>query len=356
MHVDQEGLLRWDKDDELITTSVDQYQDSMYGIVPAGTDAPTFNDEDVQRRLSEDASFSSKLATVGGAFKDALKAEPESNVAYVRTTSSSPSSSSSSSSTTEVEVVDDFASHEEAIPDATPTKKNRKKLSRLRVSPATILNHLLRAYVRPGTWIYVADTVGRLYVGIKSSGSFQHASFLSGARISSAGTIGIDHGKLIYLSPLSGHYRPTTKSFRHFIANLRDQGVDTSQFKVSKSYSVLLGMELYGTSKKATRHLIHPQREAKTRRAKKDIARKNDLLHPLTLPVSGDMSATDTIEENWYRRATLENDKKGLAKLMDDLNIRRERRRSEARRRTEDSNVGGVGAGEPEYANDASVR
>ena len=82
----------------------------------------------------------------------------------------------------------------------------------LRVSPATVLNHLLRASNKP-IYIYVCNTV-HLYVGIRSSGSFQHASFLASARISSAALIGIHGSHMTYLSPLSGHYRPTTRSLR----------------------------------------------------------------------------------------------------------------------------------------------
>lgn len=234
VRVDDRGLLRWHKNDELITTSSDQYQDSMLGIVLKGTDAPAFDDEEVKRQLSADASLSSKLAAVGGVFKDAIKAGSESK--YEDDTSSSASSSASETS----EVVEIRNAHPEALTDQT-RKERRQQKGKFRVSPAAVLNHLLRASVRPGTWIYVADTVGRLYVGIKSSGAFQHASFLSGARISSAGTIGIENGKLTFLSPLSGHYRPTTQSFRRFIANLKDQGTDTSDLKVSKAYSVLLG-------------------------------------------------------------------------------------------------------------------
>lgn len=99
------------------------------------------------------------------------------------------------------------------------------------------------------------------------------ASFLSGSRISSAGTIGIDQGRLTYLSPLSGHYRPTTKSFRRFIANLRDQGVDTSHLKVSKAYHIVRGMEFYEQSKKATKRLFIPvrhEREATVRLAPRE--------------------------------------------------------------------------------------
>lgn len=286
----------------------------MYGIVPLGASAPTFDDDEVKRQIAADASFSSKLAAVGVVFQDALKAEPESK--YVAATSSASSSSFSYNSAADAS--DESATLQAATSDPTPTEKRRKP-GRFRVSPATILNNLLRASVRPGTWIYVSDTAGRLYVGIKSSGTFQHASFLSGARLSSAGVIGIDHGQLTYLSPLSGHYRPTTKSFRQFITNLQAQRVDTSNLKVSKAYNVLLGMEFYSSSKKATRHLLHPERKAEGRQTRKAVA----------LSTSGGSSATHTIEEH---------DKHGLAKLMDGLKIPRESRKSEIRRETRNSN------------------
>jgi len=46
------------------------------------------------------------------------------------------------------------------------------------------------------------DTSYRLYVGIKEAGSFQHSSFLRGARIAAAGLIRIKDGQLRSLSPL----------------------------------------------------------------------------------------------------------------------------------------------------------
>ncbi|EME89589.1 uncharacterized protein MYCFIDRAFT_210140 [Pseudocercospora fijiensis CIRAD86] len=317
VEVDEKGLLRWAKNGELITTSSEQYQDSMHGIVPAGSNEPRFNDEEIQRKRSEDASFSQKLATVGGMFKDAIKS---SETKYDKTSSSSSSSSSISSLSDQGEVaMAQHTAHDMADAGMTSQTKSKKSKKKLHVSPATILNHLLRASVRPGTWIYVADTVGRLYVGIKSSGAFQHASFLSGARISSAGIIGVTNGQLTYLSPLSGHYRPTTKSFKRFIEKLKSQGVDTSHLKVSSAYKILLGMEYYGTTKKGMKAILHPEREGRERKAKKEILRKNDLLHPVTLPAA---TATEQVEYNWKRRKEVQ-EHRGLGKLMDDLNIRR---------------------------------
>lgn len=148
----------------------------MYGIVSLGASAPTFDDEDVKRQIAADASLSSKLAAVGGIFRNALKPEPEFKYAKA----ASASSSWDSPCISVANLADESAAHQTATSDSMPKKERRRRRrarGRLRVSPATILNRLLRASVRPGTWIYVSDTVGRLYVGIKASGSFQHGKF-----------------------------------------------------------------------------------------------------------------------------------------------------------------------------------
>lgn len=324
VEVDSEGMLRWAKNNELITTSVDQYQDSMHGIVPKGSTDPAYTDPESREKADADASFSTKLAAVGGLFRDTLLSD---NASQFESSSSSSASSSTSGSE---------AARRGATEDGTPgvPKKQGKKFH---ASPATILNHLLRASVRPGTWIYVADTVGRLYVGIKSSGAFQHASFLSGARISSAGIIGIKDGKLIYLSPLSGHYRPTTRSFRRFIDSLKDQGVDMKKTKVSKSYAVLLGMEYYGKGKKDLGKVFRPghdevkqkRKEARMQeRMEKRLAKRNgddpDLLTVSSIAVgkpraSFSAYATEEVERNWraeHGETYREGRRRGLSRVL----------------------------------------
>ena len=52
-----------------------------------------------------------------------------------------------------------------------------------------LTERMLRKTVRKGTWIYVADLDGNLFVGLKKTGTFQHSSFLSGGRVTSAGII-----------------------------------------------------------------------------------------------------------------------------------------------------------------------
>ncbi|EFW99515.1 iq calmodulin-binding motif protein [Grosmannia clavigera kw1407] len=112
------------------------------------------------------------------------------------------------------------------------------------VSATALLDALLRKSVQANTWIFVADTSFRLYVGIKDSGTFQHSSFLQGSRISAAGLIRIHDGHLESLSPLSGHYRPPTANFRAFVHSLKE------------AYAVLLGLEAYATTRQQGRKLL----------------------------------------------------------------------------------------------------
>lgn len=78
---------------------------------------------------------------------------------------------------------------------------------------------------------------GNLYVGIKKTGGFQHSSFLYGARVTAAGLIKVDKGKLTSLSPLSGHYRAGTMHFKAFVRQLEEKQVDMSSVSISKSVS-----------------------------------------------------------------------------------------------------------------------
>lgn len=228
VHIDPSGRLRWLKNGELITTSSEKFKDSVHGVVPIDSPEPP----------------------------------------------ATPPEDESDSFDSDDHSLDSSPAHRQVTPD-----KNRSRSKHhLHVSPATILNHLLRASVRPGTWIYVADTVGRLYVGIKSSGAFQHASFLAGARISSAGIIGIEDGVLKYLSPLSGHYRPTTKSFKAFLTRLRDQGVDLGELKISKAYDVLLGMEYYSAVKRGWGRILPSHHREEDRNEGRE-AKRSDQQH-----------------------------------------------------------------------------
>jgi hypothetical protein len=168
--IDKEGRLCWAKNGARIDTT-EKYKDSIHGIVPAEDTTPAY--APARAEASQDDNVSS---------------------------------TSSSSDDTDNESV-------RAIKYATPQFDNAKGVKKVKhVSAATIFNKLLRGSVKKNTWIFVADTSFRLYVGIKQSGAFQHSSFLHGSRISAAGLIKIKNGRLSKLSPLSGHYRPPGKS------------------------------------------------------------------------------------------------------------------------------------------------
>ncbi|KAF4538442.1 IQ motif EF-hand binding site [Lasiodiplodia theobromae] len=234
--IDKEGRLCWAKNGERITTST-QFKDSVNGIVPNDDGTPAYN----------------------------------------RSSASSNSSSSSASSVLSSGSVDPEAEH--YVNHDLEQAKGMKKIKH--VSAAAVLNHLLRRSVKPNSWIFVADTSFRLYVGIKQSGAFQHSSFLHGARISAAGLIKIKDGQLRRLSPLSGHYRPPTSNFRAFVHSLRDAGVDMSRVSISRSYAILVGLEAYVKTRRKLKHgaehasngkerVLHPEELAKRKEQEKD--------------------------------------------------------------------------------------
>ncbi|RKF53777.1 putative iq calmodulin-binding motif protein [Erysiphe neolycopersici] len=138
------------------------------------------------------------------------------------------------------------------------TKINRTPNPKIirHISIATIIDRLLRGSVKKNTWIFVADTNFRIYIGMKQSGIFQHSSFLHGSRVSAAGSIKVIDGKLRELSPLSGHYRTPVTNFRDFMRALREAGVDTSQTSISRSYFILIGLETYFKTRRVTKKYI----------------------------------------------------------------------------------------------------
>ncbi|PQE22590.1 IQ calmodulin-binding motif protein [Rutstroemia sp. NJR-2017a BVV2] len=230
--IDSDGRLCWAKNGARIDTT-SEYRDSIHGIVPVDDPSPPYAPLD-----NEAAKSSSSLS------------------------SSSSSSSSESASTPTSPHPHHQHQHQHQHTHKHP-KKEEEEASRAskyatpevdanhgyqkvsHISASTIFNKLLRGSVKKNTWIFVADTSFRLYVGIKQSGAFQHSSFLHGSRISAAGLIKIKDGRLTKLSPLSGHYRPPVSNFRAFVHSLKGEGVDMSHVSISRSYAVLVGLEAY---------------------------------------------------------------------------------------------------------------
>nr|XP_036587412.1 IQ calmodulin-binding motif domain protein [Colletotrichum truncatum]KAF6798354.1 IQ calmodulin-binding motif domain protein [Colletotrichum truncatum] len=219
VQVDQEGRLCWAKNGARIDTT-ESYKDSIHGIVPADDPTPAWSQQNIpppspdsERRDDDDSRSESSVESALEADRAAKYATPEFDSAT-----------------------------------------GMKKVSH--ISAATVFNKLLRKSVKKNTWIFVADTSFRLYVGIKSSGAFQHSSFLQGSRISAAGLIKIKNGRLSSLSPLSGHYRPPASNFRAFVKSLKEAGVDTSHVSISKSYAVLVGLEVYVKSRQKSKKTL----------------------------------------------------------------------------------------------------
>lgn len=219
--IDKKGRLQWAKNDQLVNTSY-QFKDSLKGIVPANDKTPAYR---------QDTRYPGK---------------------HPSTTDNDISSSDSG------EHSDADGAHyvNQELSDAKGVRKVQY------ISAAALLNHLLQSTTKKNTWIFVADTSFRLYIGIKQSGAFQHSSFLHGARISAAGLIKVKNGQLRSLSPLSGHYRPPTSAFRAFVHSMKEEGADMSHVSISKSYAVLLGLESYlGTKKRAKNSVKHLERQ-----------------------------------------------------------------------------------------------
>ncbi|KAK6820972.1 IQ calmodulin-binding domain-containing protein [Apiospora arundinis] len=226
--VDGEGRLCWAKNGIRLDTT-EQWKDSVNGIVPVDDPTPAYA-PDVESHSQQ--------------HHDPTR-HPEDH------DSTSGSDSESDASESELEAA-------RAAKYATPTLDDAKGVKKIKhVSAATIFNRLLRKSVKKNTWIFVADTSFRLYVGIKSSGAFQHSSFLQGSRISAAGLIKIKNGRLSSLSPLSGHYRPPAANFRAFVHSLRDEGADMSHVSISKSYAVLVGLEAYVKTRRKGKDALH---------------------------------------------------------------------------------------------------
>jgi hypothetical protein len=248
--VDGEGRLCWAKNGERIDTTT-EFRDSVRGIVRVGDPTPSF--------------------TLG-------RSEDGGGVDTTTTTTDSRSSSSGSGTLSPGSEDEEDAAARYPAPDLDRVHGLRK-LNHLSVP--SIVNRLMRRTVRKNTWIFVADTSFRLYVGIKESGAFQHSSFLQGSRISAAGLVRISDGQLRSLSPLSGHYCPPASSFRAFVSSLRASGVDTSRVSISKAYVVLLGLEAYVETKQkgkrvrkgaggVVERVVHPERARKRREAEWD--------------------------------------------------------------------------------------
>ena len=272
VRIDDEGRLRWAKNGARIDTT-EQYKDSIHGVVPINDPTPAFNPE--------------------------LQPRPTSPLA-----GSCSSSLSSIDSKREADKAAKYVNHN---PGESPPSGVKKVTH---ISASTIWNKMLRRSVKDGTWIFVADTSFRLYVGIKNSGGFQHSSFLQGSRISAAGLIKIKKGRIGSLSPLSGHYRPPASNFSAFVKSLREGGVDMSHVSISKSYAILVGLETYVKTRKKSKHLIDKVMHGKDKIVAPEVAHRRE------------EEAKDTSQSAQREREVVEREEnRAAAKMMEKLKV-----------------------------------
>lgn len=76
-----------------------------------------------------------------------------------------------------------------------------------------------------GDYIFVVDQQGRLIASPPHEGVIHHSSLGAGKPVLTAGTIKVHDGEVTMLSNQSGHYRPSTESFEHFVVALQQEGV-----------------------------------------------------------------------------------------------------------------------------------
>ncbi|KAJ5729525.1 uncharacterized protein N7483_004033 [Penicillium malachiteum] len=215
--IDDDGLFRWAKNNDLVETDSKRFKDSLHGVVRIDDETPTFQGNSIAE--SSGSGFESETSS-------ASSLSPE-------TPPDRESNGEAQLSTQEDYELD----------------KAVKKFSYIK--PEAIYDHFASSLsVKDGMWIFVADTSFRIYIGIKEPGAFQHSSFLRGGRIAAAGMLKIRHGQLRSLAPLSGHYRPHVANFRAFHHSLQERGVDLSRISISKSYAVLAGIEGYTLTKR----------------------------------------------------------------------------------------------------------
>jgi len=238
--INNDGQLCWVKNGQPVTTSPD-FKDSIDGIVPVERKTPTWREvtQGIKDEPGGEEGGETDLDSVSGV---------------------SVGSDEDTSKYTNQELHD---------------AKGLKKLKH--VSADAIMNNMLRKSTKKNTWIFVADTSFRLYIGIKQSGAFQHSSFLHGGRVSAAGLIRIKRGQLRKLDPLSGHYAPPTKNFRDFVHSLEETGADMSRVSISRSYAILLGLETYvgakqkvGNGEQKFKDMAHPEEARKREEEKMD--------------------------------------------------------------------------------------
>ncbi|CAE7213769.1 unnamed protein product [Rhizoctonia solani] len=207
VRIDDQGLLRWARNNELVDTKSNRWKDAGggRGIIPMTAE---------EMRGAEIQEAPAKHGRIG--FRS--------------------NSSDSLLNSGEAHYVDTVTK---------PGDSKLKQTMRSHFTSTGIMERLLRKTVKKNTWIYVCDMKRNLFIGIKETGAFQHSSFTAGGLISSAGLIKVKMGRIHKLSPLSGHYRTSVDHYRLFLEDLERQGADLEKVQVTKAELTLWGLEHY---------------------------------------------------------------------------------------------------------------
>ncbi|XP_011041401.1 PREDICTED: uncharacterized protein LOC105137370 [Populus euphratica] len=129
-----------------------------------------------------------------------------------------------------------------------------------------------------GKWIFVLSPTKRLYAGQKKRGKFHHSSFLAGGATIAAGTVIIENGNLKFISPMSGHYRPTQEKFESFLSFFKDNGVNLDEVQVNQAieyssasdYAAKLSGSGSGKMMEVAKINLEPPPTMRTRHEEKD--------------------------------------------------------------------------------------
>ncbi|PRP87402.1 hypothetical protein PROFUN_00613 [Planoprotostelium fungivorum] len=156
--------------------------------------------------------------------------------------------------------------------DDLPTKEERDKRDKelkkghMPKASSMLALALRESKKQKNAWTYVTDVHGKWYIGAKLAGRFQHSSFLAGSRVTSAGLLQIENGKLTWISPLSGHYKASTEHFYAMQRHIQKQGVEMDSYEVDPAIKMLRALEVISRFKKAKkgskvisklRHFVH---------------------------------------------------------------------------------------------------
>jgi hypothetical protein len=93
--------------------------------------------------------------------------------------------------------------------------------------------------VKPGSYMFVMDRHGQLFILSPYESNRHHSSFLRGRPVASAGHLNFDrHAQLSDMSTATGHYhhgfRDSCENWRQFVSELRARNAPTGQIRINE--------------------------------------------------------------------------------------------------------------------------